>query len=64
MTRTLILLLAIVLLATLVLACAGGGDDWQKWQGDVLERQRQGLPTWTPTPTATPQPVAEFAWGG
>jgi len=62
MKRTLILILTIILLATLTLACAGG-DDWQKWQGDVLERQRQGLPTWTPTPTATPPAVAGFAWG-
>jgi len=54
---------AIVMIAALILAC-GPSDEWLKRQNDHLERQRQGLPTWTPLPTATPQGVASFAWGG
>ena len=46
-----LLLLAILLLATLTPACDGPGDEWVEWQGDVLERQRQGLPTSTPEVT-------------
>jgi len=65
MKRTIVLLFAIVLLATLILAC-GPSDEWIKRQSEHLERQRQGLPTWTPTPlpTATPQAATSFAWGG
>ena len=57
MRRLLIALLAIVILAALCLGCIS--EDWQTWQGDVLERQREGLPTSTPTPQAV-----SFAWGG
>ena len=58
MRRLLIALLAIAILAALTLGCGGGGE-WVEWQGDVLERQRDGLPTSTPTPEAV-----SFAWGG
>jgi len=65
MKRTIVLLLAIVMIAALILAC-GPSDEWLKRQNDHLERQRQGLPTWTPTieVTATPQAATSFAWGG
>ena len=56
MKRLLIALLTITLLAALMLGCIS--EDWQTWQGDVLERQREGLPT------STPQAVSGFAWGG
>jgi len=65
MKRTIVLLLAIVMIAALILAC-GPSDEWLKRQSEHLERQRQGLPTWMPTVevTATPAAVASMAWGG
>ena len=59
MRRLLIALLAIAILAALCLGC-GGGDEFIEWQRDFLERQREGLPTSTPTPQA----VSGFAGGG
>ena len=40
MRRTIIAILAIVLVFALLLGCTDG-DEWGTWQGDVSERQRQ-----------------------
>jgi len=50
--RTLILILAVVVLGTLLLACDFGGDEEARlqWQREVLSRQRGEAPL-TPSPT-------------
>jgi hypothetical protein len=46
MKRLLVILLAIIILSTLTLGCIT--EEWETWQREVGERQRDGLPTNTP----------------